>query len=439
MSRKLGMVLGATVVALLGLFVIGEGHAAAAPSQISLVVPQGTAFSVLHYDCGGIKELAYVTGFDNTVDPSAGYPTGYVYLTTTCSAGKGTDFTVDSWTVDTWDLTGALLSYSVATPDPNPPSPLSTTDPLTGNQIYDSASPCPGLGGTGSTAYACLNWASTFTPRPGVTAISPGFGPATGGTSVTISGDGFTAATAVDFGSTSAQFTVNSDTSITAVSPADTSGTSPDTFDVTVVSAGGTSFTTSSDQFTTYVQPTITGVNPSRGPAGGGYYVTVTGTNFTGTTSVNVGDTVTAFQVLDDNTLSVYIPGSDSGPGDSTSISVTSPGGTSPKTSADHFTYNAPASLTVTPAKGRPGKTVKASGSNFIGGETVTVVYSTGLPAPAPSQVTVCTGATSSTGAFVCMGKIPTKAKAGAKGVHFIVASGAAGGSDSASTMFDVT
>jgi len=439
MFRSLGRGLGATAVALLGMLAIGGGHAVAAPTQISLVVPQGTAFSVLHYDCGGIKELAYVTGFDNTIDPNAGYPTGYVYLTTTCSAGKGTHFTVDSWTADTWDLTGALLSYSVATPNPNPPSPLSTTDPLTGNQIYDSASPCPGLPGTGSTAYACLNWSSTFTPRPRVTGISPGIGAATGGTSVTISGDGFTAATTVNFGSTPVIPIVNSDTSITAVSPADRSGTSPDTIDVTVVSPGGTSFTNSYDQFSTYLQPTITAVSPNSGPASGGYYVTVTGTNFVGTKSVNVGDVVTAFQVLDNNTLSVYIPGSDSGPGDSTSISVTSPGGTSPNTPADQFTYNAPASLTVTPTKGRPGKAVKASGADFVGGETVTVVYLTGLPAPTPSQVTVCTATTSSTGAFVCKGPIPAKAAAGAKGVHFIVASGAGGGSDSASASFDLT
>ncbi len=323
-----------------------------------------------------------MTGFDNTVDPSAGYPTGYVYLTTTCSTGGkggGGHFTVADWTSDTWDLTGALLSYSVATPNPNPPSPLSTTDPLTGNQIYDSASPCPGLGGTGSTAYACLEWASGFAPRPTVTGISPGIGPATGGTSVTISGDGFAAATAVDFGSASAAFTINSDTSITAISPTDTSGTSPDTLPVTVASPGGTSFTSSSDQFTSYVQPTITGVSPNSGPVTGGYYVTVTGTNFIGTTSVNVGDVVTAFSVVDDNTLSVYIPGSDSGPGDSTSISVTSPGGTSPSAPADQFTYTAvvsplaPTVNKVSPNYGPPGggTAVTITGTNFTGATAV--------------------------------------------------------------------
>jgi hypothetical protein len=434
MLRMLSTGLSAIAIALLGTLAVGGGQAVAAPAQISLVVPQGTAFSVLGYDCGGIKELAYVTGFDNTIDPSAGYPTGYVYLTTTCSAGKGTSFTVDAWTADTWDLTGALLSYSKATPNPSPPSPLSATDPLSGNQIYDSASPCPGLGGTGSTAYACLQWSSTFTPRPKVTGISPGIGPATGGTSVTISGDGLTAATAVDFGSTSATFTVNSDTSITAVSPVDGSGTSPDALDVNVVSPGGTSFTSSSDQFTSYVEPTITGVSPNSGPVGGGYYVTVTGTNFIGTTSVNVGDTVTAFQVIDNNTLSVYIPGSDSGPGDSTSITSTSPGGTSPNTPADQFTYTPPAALTVSPARGLPQTTVKVAGTNFANSESVTVVYLTGKSSPAPAQVTICTATTKATGSFVCKGKIPPKATAGAKGVHYIVATGATG--DSASVSF---
>jgi len=437
MRRKLSVGLIATAVALLGMMAIGGGYAAAASTQISLVVPQGTAFSVLHYDCGGIKELAYVTGFDNTIDPNAGYPTGYVYLTTTCSAGKGTHFTVDSWTADTWDLTGALLSSSVATPNPNPPSPLSTSDPLTGNQIYDSASPCPGLGGTGSTAYACLGWASTFTPRPRVTGVSLGIGPATGGTSVTISGDGFNAASVVDFGSTSATFHVNSDTSITAVSPADTSGTSPDTLHVTVVSPGGTSFTSSSDQFTSYVQPTITGVSPNSGPVGGGYYVSLKGTSFIGTTSVTVGDTPTAFQVVDNNSLSVYIPGSDSG-FDSIGISVTSPGGTSPNTSADQFTYTAPPtppSVAISAAKGRPGKRLKVTGANFAGTETVTIAYMTGLSSPGPASVTICT-ATTSAGAFTCKGRIPSAATAGVPGFHAIIVTGTAG--DSASATFDL-
>ena len=60
---------------------------------------------------------------------------------------------------------------------------------------------------------------------PVVESVSPGSGPAGGGTAVTIAGSGFTGATAVDFGSTVERpcgtqpcFTVNSPSSITATS-----------------------------------------------------------------------------------------------------------------------------------------------------------------------------------------------------------------------------
>lgn len=59
------------------------------------------------------------------------------------------------------------------------------------------------------------------TPSPTVSKISPSSGPAAGGTSVIITGTGFTGATGVSFGGTAASgFTVDSDTQITATSPA---------------------------------------------------------------------------------------------------------------------------------------------------------------------------------------------------------------------------
>jgi hypothetical protein len=439
MVRRVGAGVMALAAVVLGLSWVGSAGASAAPIQ--LLVPQGTAFSVLHYDCGGIGESAYATGFDTAIDPAAGYPTGDVLLKTTCSAGGkgGHSFTVTAWTSDTWDLTGALLSYSVLSGSPSVDPSFTATDPPTGNQVYNTTNfNCTSQ--AGAVPSACLQLAPTFTARPRVTGISSTQGPATGGTNVTISGDAFTQATAVYFGTTpAASYTINSDTSITAVSPNDTSGTSPDTVDVTVVSAGGTSFTSSDDQFTSYGQPSVTGVNPNRGPIAGGYYVTVTGTDFLGTTGVKDGDTPTAFQVIDNSTLSVYIvPGEAAG--DQVDIIVTSPGGTSPVTSDDQFTYSAPASpasVVVSPTTGLPGKAVKVKGTRFAGGESVSVVYSTGLSAPSPSQVTICTGSTTSTGAFVCKGKIPAKAAAGALGSHSIVATGTTG--DSASTTFNLT
>jgi hypothetical protein len=53
-----------------------------------------------------------------------------------------------------------------------------------------------------------------------VTSVAPACGPAAGGTTVTVTGTGFTFARGVDFGTTAAtSFTINSDTSITAVTP----------------------------------------------------------------------------------------------------------------------------------------------------------------------------------------------------------------------------
>ena len=81
---------------------------------------------------------------------------------------------------------------------------------------------------------------------PTVSSIKPATGSPNGGTSVTITGTGFTGATAVKFGTAEADsLSVNSATSITAVSPEGTG-----TVDVTVTTKGGTSAKVSADNFT---------------------------------------------------------------------------------------------------------------------------------------------------------------------------------------------
>ena len=73
------------------------------------------------------------------------------------------------------------------------------------------------------------------TPAPAVTSVSPTSGTTHGGTVVTITGTDFTGATAVDFGSDAASaYTVNSSTSITATTPAESAGT----VDTTVTTSG---------------------------------------------------------------------------------------------------------------------------------------------------------------------------------------------------------
>jgi hypothetical protein len=211
-----------------------------------------------------------------------------------------------------------------------------------------------------SQAYLAL--APGFVPAPRLTGISTTSGPASGGTSITITGTGFTGATAVDFGaSAAASFTVNSDDSVTAVSPASASGA----VDVTVTGAGGTSATSSADQFTFIGAPTVTGVSPNSGPLAGGVWgVTVTGTNLATTTKVSIGDTQTAFEVKSDTSLNIYIPAGESP--ETVDIRVTTIGGTSARTTADQFTYlPPPPPPTVTG--------VSPNSGTALGGTTVTI------------------------------------------------------------------
>ena len=75
-------------------------------------------------------------------------------------------------------------------------------------------------------------------PAPTVTAISPSSGRAAGGTAVTITGKGFTGASAVKFGSNPAQsFEVQSDSSMTAVARAKKPGSAPITVTVGAVTS----------------------------------------------------------------------------------------------------------------------------------------------------------------------------------------------------------
>jgi IPT/TIG domain len=86
---------------------------------------------------------------------------------------------------------------------------------------------------------SALNSADQFAylPPPAVTDVKPNEGPAAGGTAVTLTGSGFTQATAVQFGtSASSSLGVTSDNTIQAVSPPGTG-----TVDIQVTTPGGTS------------------------------------------------------------------------------------------------------------------------------------------------------------------------------------------------------
>jgi alpha-tubulin suppressor-like RCC1 family protein len=185
-------------------------------------------------------------------------------------------------------------------------------------------------GGSQSLAYGVLGEPCPL--RPIVTTVSPNSGPTAGGSSVTVKGVEFTGATSVKFGATSAaSFTVGSSTSISAVSPPGVG-----TVDVTVTTPEGTSATGTGDQFAYLPVPTVAGVSPNSGPEAGGTAVAITGTEFTGATSVTFGATSAAsFTVNSATSITAVSPAGVR----SVDISVTTPEGTSAPVAADRFRY----------------------------------------------------------------------------------------------------
>jgi IPT/TIG domain len=111
---------------------------------------------------------------------------------------------------------------------------------------------------------------------PTIKKMSPRKGPAAGGTEVTILGTNFAGATEVKFGGApAASFKVNSEASITAVTPAETSGK----VNVTITTPHGTNAITGKGAFK-FGAPTISSISPEAGPHTGGTKVTITGSGY---------------------------------------------------------------------------------------------------------------------------------------------------------------
>ena len=239
-----------------------------------------------------------------------------------------------------------------------------TVPPATANATVAVVVSTPG----GSTALSAADLYSYFFATPSVSAVSPPNGPVGGGTAVTLTGNAFVGATAVRFGGSAASFVVNSNTSITATAPAGTGGTR---VDITVTGPGGTSSPSVADQFT--YGPVVTGVSPSSGPQRGGTIVSIRGAGFSGATAVSFGSIpATAFTV---NSATLITATSPTGTPSSVAVTVTAPGGTSPPSSADLFTYIAAApvvgglSPAIGPAAG--GTVVTITGASLTGATTV--------------------------------------------------------------------
>jgi hypothetical protein len=308
-------------------------------ADVSVVTPGGTSPMNRPAD-----QFSYVPGV-TSINPASGPATGGTTVTIT-----GTGFT-GATAVDFGAVAASRFTVNSATQ-------ITATSPA-GAGVVDVTVVTPG--GTSSENRP----ADQFSYVPGVTTINPTSGPATGGTTVTITGMGFMGATAVDFGTVVAsRFTVNSATQITATSPAGV-----DVVDVTVVTPSGTSpVNRPADQFS-YV-PSVTIINPALGPATGGTTVTISGTGFTGATTVDFGAVAASrFTVISATQITATSPAGSS----VADVSVATPGGTSPMNRpADQFSY-VPGVTTINPTLGPAtgGTTVTIIGTGFTGATAV--------------------------------------------------------------------
>ena len=222
------------------------------------------------------KSLTVVNDTTLTVVSPAQAPGVYAIRVTT-PAGTSPAVTADKYTchrpgghrhlADRRPDEGAPPSPSPAAASPGPPrwpsarrraspSPWSTTPPSPWR-----AGRGPGRGrrqGDHPGRHQCRGGRRpVHLRRPGRHHHLPTSGPSKGGTTVTITGSGFTGATKVAFGTTAGKsFTVVDDTTITAIAPAE----APGAVAVKVTTPDGTSATVAADLFT-YVGPAVTAIS----------------------------------------------------------------------------------------------------------------------------------------------------------------------------------
>jgi len=204
-----------------------------------------------------------------------------------------------------------------------------------------------------------------------VTGLSPAQGLQVGGNSVGITGTYFSTGAIVMFGSTPASgVVVNSSTSITATAPEGTGEVN-----VTVTTSQGTSAENSSDLYTYEPPPTVGSVSPASGPIGGGTSVTVGGTGFVSGMTVKFGSNAGTSVVVGSSTsLTVTSPAGSSPDGGDVDVTVTTTDGTSPIVGADHFNYLSPVTVTgLSVHTGPPagGTSVVITGTGFTGATAV--------------------------------------------------------------------
>ncbi len=240
--------------------------------------------------------------------------------------------------------TQAQLRWST---DPSFPAGSTSSSPiqnLTGNTVqavdYEATGLSPNttyyfqlMAGNASTSEVFGGMRSFNTSAlPGITSISSNTGAAAGGTTLNLTIQGFSSTPTVRVGGALA-------TNVVFTAP------STLTFDTPAQAGSGIvieSGSLAASAAFVYTAPSISSISPNSGDVAGGFNVTLTGANFTGTTSVSVAGVSNAFSFVSDSSLTFLAPANLAG---SRTVQVTTPGGST----TVQLTYLAPNSPSPTP------------------------------------------------------------------------------------------
>jgi hypothetical protein len=223
-----------------------------------------------------------------------------------------------------------------------------------------------------------------YAPVPQITELNPKEGPPAGGNETEIRGSHFAEAGLVSIGNKEVPFTVTESGNLRAKVPAGTGSV-----EVRVKTPGGLS----AGAVYTYVAPsapTVTSVSPQFGPLSGGTSVSIHGAGFKEGDTVKFGSSSAGSASVESaSEIRAFSP---AGTG-TVDITVTGPGGTSPTSSADRFTYlPQPVITKVVPAEGPPAGgtlvTITGSGLGHVSNLRFGSSQATNVKVESESQVT---------------------------------------------------
>ncbi len=247
-----------------------------------------------------------------------------------------------------------------------------------------TATPAPGA----TSTPAATATPAVPTTQPIIGSIVPPSGPASGGTPVTINGNGFSTGSTVKFGANPAtSVSVVSSTQITVVTPAGTQGPV-----AVLVTAPGSAVGGLDGGFTySLSSPVVAGVTPISGPVAGGTVVTITGSGFLSGATVKFGGAFAPSVTVAGPTqiLATTPPGVVG----SVAVLIENPGGVAGGVPTG-YTYTAPSlGLTAVSPNSGPvagGTAVTISGAAFQFGATVTfgAAAATNVTVVGPTQIT---------------------------------------------------